>query len=204
MGDSARTKRREQLKRWAGSCTDKASALPRRRGDALERGSEEPEADLQDPPTEQPILRGDESSPLLKRRWVKPLWGTVEHNLSALLASFAPRSLSEEWEEDLCGDYKWTTSSCLLAWLLYSSPCIKALYGQSDGCGNSKGPWYLSLMLVLGTLKRCSTFDKLNRNGVVLLLLTGHLLEFTHHCVAANSRTTLFRYVSIVCFLNPV
>uniref|UniRef100_A0A3Q3DPK2 Protein phosphatase 1 regulatory subunit n=1 Tax=Hippocampus comes TaxID=109280 RepID=A0A3Q3DPK2_HIPCM len=70
MGDSARTKRREQLKRWAGSCTDKASALPRRRwrGDALERGSEEPEADLQDPPTEQPILRGDESSPLLKRR----------------------------------------------------------------------------------------------------------------------------------------
>ncbi|XP_051939820.1 protein phosphatase 1 regulatory subunit 12C isoform X3 [Hippocampus zosterae] len=70
MGDSARTKRWEQLKRWAGSCTDKASALPRRRwrGDALERGSEEPEADLQDPPTGQPILRGDESSPLLKRR----------------------------------------------------------------------------------------------------------------------------------------
>uniref|UniRef100_A0A3Q1EAK8 Protein phosphatase 1, regulatory subunit 12C n=1 Tax=Acanthochromis polyacanthus TaxID=80966 RepID=A0A3Q1EAK8_9TELE len=31
MGDSARTKRREQLKRWAGSCTDKSSDVPRRR-----------------------------------------------------------------------------------------------------------------------------------------------------------------------------
>uniref|UniRef100_A0A8C6SLB1 Protein phosphatase 1, regulatory subunit 12C n=1 Tax=Neogobius melanostomus TaxID=47308 RepID=A0A8C6SLB1_9GOBI len=28
MGDSATTKRQEQLKRWAGSCTDKASAVP--------------------------------------------------------------------------------------------------------------------------------------------------------------------------------
>ncbi|CAN9510827.1 unnamed protein product [Ophioblennius macclurei] len=31
MGDSARSKRREQLKRWAGSCTDRASDVPRRR-----------------------------------------------------------------------------------------------------------------------------------------------------------------------------
>ncbi|XP_061833092.1 protein phosphatase 1 regulatory subunit 12C [Nerophis lumbriciformis] len=70
MGDSARTKRREQLKRWAGSCTDKASASPRRRwrGDAEERGTEEREAENQDPPREQPRFREDESSPLLKRR----------------------------------------------------------------------------------------------------------------------------------------
>ncbi|XP_049577661.1 protein phosphatase 1 regulatory subunit 12C isoform X1 [Syngnathus scovelli] len=70
MGDSAKSKRREQLKRWAGSCTDKASALPRRRwrGDAVERGTEESEAELQEPPSEQLISRSDESSPLLKRR----------------------------------------------------------------------------------------------------------------------------------------
>ncbi|XP_077574187.1 protein phosphatase 1 regulatory subunit 12C [Stigmatopora nigra] len=70
MGDSARTKRREQLKRWAGSCTDKASAVPRRRwrGDAAERGSQEPEAELRQPPCEEPVSGGDESSPLLKRR----------------------------------------------------------------------------------------------------------------------------------------
>ncbi|XP_061882708.1 protein phosphatase 1 regulatory subunit 12C [Entelurus aequoreus] len=70
MGDSARTKRREQLKRWAGSCTDKASASPRRRwrGDAEERGTKEREAENQDPPREQPRFREDESSPLLKRR----------------------------------------------------------------------------------------------------------------------------------------
>ncbi|KAF0037876.1 hypothetical protein F2P81_010750 [Scophthalmus maximus] len=70
MGDSARTKRREQLKRWAGSCTDKASAVPRRRwrGDA-EDGAGEPEAELSDPPREQPVSVGtDEVSPLLKRR----------------------------------------------------------------------------------------------------------------------------------------
>ncbi|XP_077381714.1 protein phosphatase 1 regulatory subunit 12C isoform X1 [Festucalex cinctus] len=70
MGDSARTKRLEQLKRWAGSCTDKASALPRRRwrSDAVERGTEEPEAEQQQPPSEQRISRSDESSPLPKRR----------------------------------------------------------------------------------------------------------------------------------------
>ncbi|XP_022595794.1 protein phosphatase 1 regulatory subunit 12C-like [Seriola dumerili] len=67
MGDSARTKRREQLKRWAGSCTDKASAVPRRRwrGDAEDRAGE-PEAELNDPPGEQSV--SDEISPILKRR----------------------------------------------------------------------------------------------------------------------------------------
>ncbi|XP_031140454.1 protein phosphatase 1 regulatory subunit 12C isoform X2 [Sander lucioperca] len=70
MGDSARTKRREQLKRWAGSCTDKALAVPRRRwrGDA-ENGAREPGAELSDPPKDQPVCVGrDEISPLLKRR----------------------------------------------------------------------------------------------------------------------------------------
>ncbi|KAK9540326.1 hypothetical protein VZT92_002787 [Zoarces viviparus] len=70
MGDSARTKRREQLKRWAGSCTNKASAVPRRRwrGDA-ENGAGEPEAQFNDPPRDQPVCVGiDEISPLLKRR----------------------------------------------------------------------------------------------------------------------------------------
>ncbi|KAG8015038.1 Protein phosphatase 1 regulatory subunit 12C [Nibea albiflora] len=70
MGDSARTKRREQLKRWDGSCTDKASAVARRRwrGDA-ENGSGEPEAELGVPPRNQPVCVGrDETSPLLKRR----------------------------------------------------------------------------------------------------------------------------------------
>ncbi|XP_060948127.1 protein phosphatase 1 regulatory subunit 12C isoform X2 [Limanda limanda] len=70
MGDSARTKRREQLKRWSGSYTDKASAVPRRRwrGDA-EEGAGEPEAEPSDPPREQPGSVGSEEvSPLLKRR----------------------------------------------------------------------------------------------------------------------------------------
>ncbi|XP_070772467.1 protein phosphatase 1 regulatory subunit 12C [Enoplosus armatus] len=70
MGDSARTKRREQLKRWAESCTNKASAVPRRRwrGDA-ENGAGEPEAELSDPPRDQLGSVGrDETSPLLKRR----------------------------------------------------------------------------------------------------------------------------------------
>ncbi|XP_071360694.1 protein phosphatase 1 regulatory subunit 12C isoform X1 [Trachinotus anak] len=67
MGDSAKTKRREQLKRWAGSCTDKASAVPRRRwrGDAEDRAGE-PEAELSDPPGEQPV--SNEISPILKPR----------------------------------------------------------------------------------------------------------------------------------------
>uniref|UniRef100_A0A096M839 Protein phosphatase 1 regulatory subunit n=1 Tax=Poecilia formosa TaxID=48698 RepID=A0A096M839_POEFO len=42
MGDTAKTKRREQLKRWAGSSTDRASDVPRRRwrGDAGEAEAE--------------------------------------------------------------------------------------------------------------------------------------------------------------------
>ncbi|CAK6975742.1 protein phosphatase 1 regulatory subunit 12C [Scomber scombrus] len=69
MGDSARTKRREQLKRWAGSGTDKASAVPRRRwrGDA-ENGATETEAELCDPPRDQQVSGRDGTSPLLKRR----------------------------------------------------------------------------------------------------------------------------------------
>lgn len=71
MGDSARTKRREQLKRWAGSCTDKAPAVPRRRwrGDADERPGE-PEAEFSHPTRDQPVSLGrEETSPLLKRRY---------------------------------------------------------------------------------------------------------------------------------------
>lgn len=60
MGD-ARTKRREQLKRWAGSSTDRASDVPRlrlrRRGDAG-NGEGEPEAELDDPPKDQPLSGG--------------------------------------------------------------------------------------------------------------------------------------------------
>ncbi|KAM8878945.1 protein phosphatase 1 regulatory subunit 12C [Spinachia spinachia] len=70
MGDSARTKRREQLKRWAGSCTNKASAVPRRRwrGNA-QNGAREPEAQFGEPPRDQSVCAGtDEISPLLKRR----------------------------------------------------------------------------------------------------------------------------------------
>lgn len=71
MGDSARSKRREQLKRWAGSCTDKASDVPRRRwrGDGAEDGAKEPWAEFQEPPREQQQAAGrDENCPLLKRR----------------------------------------------------------------------------------------------------------------------------------------
>lgn len=73
MGDSARAKRREQLKRWDGSCTDRASAVARRRWrregdeDDAENGAGEPEAELRDPPRDQPGS-GGETSPLLKRR----------------------------------------------------------------------------------------------------------------------------------------
>nr|XP_020449792.1 protein phosphatase 1 regulatory subunit 12C isoform X1 [Monopterus albus]XP_020449793.1 protein phosphatase 1 regulatory subunit 12C isoform X1 [Monopterus albus] len=70
MGDAARTKRREQLKRWAGSCTDKASVVPRRRwrGDT-DDGAGEPEPELSNSPKDQPVSGGkDETSPLLKRR----------------------------------------------------------------------------------------------------------------------------------------
>lgn len=49
MGDSARIKRREQLKRWHGSCTDKASpsVRPGWRSDA-ENGPGDPKAELSD------------------------------------------------------------------------------------------------------------------------------------------------------------
>ncbi|XP_063739348.1 protein phosphatase 1 regulatory subunit 12C isoform X2 [Eleginops maclovinus] len=70
MGDSARSKRREQLKRWASSCTNKASDVPRRRwrGDA-ENGAVDPEAEPSEPPREQPVCGGrDETSPQFKRR----------------------------------------------------------------------------------------------------------------------------------------
>ncbi|XP_056136128.1 protein phosphatase 1 regulatory subunit 12C [Lampris incognitus] len=43
MGDSAKAKRREQLKRWSGSCTDREPAVPRRRwrGDVEDGGDPE-------------------------------------------------------------------------------------------------------------------------------------------------------------------
>ncbi|KAM4751405.1 protein phosphatase 1 regulatory subunit 12C [Anableps anableps] len=68
MGDTAKTKRREQLKRWAGSCTDRASDVPRRRwrGDAGEAEGEA-EAELSgDPPGEQQreSTDRDESNPI--------------------------------------------------------------------------------------------------------------------------------------------
>uniref|UniRef100_A0A672FCV6 Protein phosphatase 1 regulatory subunit 12C-like n=1 Tax=Salarias fasciatus TaxID=181472 RepID=A0A672FCV6_SALFA len=59
MGDSARTKRREQLKRWTGSCTDRASDVPRRRW----VGDGEPEAE-----ESEPSAGRDEASPGLRRR----------------------------------------------------------------------------------------------------------------------------------------
>ncbi|CAL1602214.1 unnamed protein product [Knipowitschia caucasica] len=71
MGDSARTKRREQLQRWAGSSTDKAPAVPRRRwrGD----GEKHPEAshhNSEDPPTtSKPVSEeAPQISPYTKRR----------------------------------------------------------------------------------------------------------------------------------------
>lgn len=70
MGDTARTKRREQLKRWAGSCTDKASAVPRRgwKGDAA-MGATNSEAKLCDQPRDESESAGrEQTSPLLKRR----------------------------------------------------------------------------------------------------------------------------------------
>uniref|UniRef100_A0A1A8HHP2 Protein phosphatase 1, regulatory subunit 12C n=1 Tax=Nothobranchius korthausae TaxID=1143690 RepID=A0A1A8HHP2_9TELE len=73
MGDTAKAKRREQLKRWNGSSTDKASDVPRRRrrGDAA-HGAGEAEAEQSDPPGEQPeSAGGDGSSPNLKQRFRK-------------------------------------------------------------------------------------------------------------------------------------
>uniref|UniRef100_A0A3B5KGW7 Protein phosphatase 1, regulatory subunit 12C n=1 Tax=Takifugu rubripes TaxID=31033 RepID=A0A3B5KGW7_TAKRU len=70
MGDSARTKRREQLKRWAGSSTDRAPAAARRRWrTAVENGSAEAEAVLGNTLTDPSVsVSREETSPLLKRR----------------------------------------------------------------------------------------------------------------------------------------
>ncbi|KAM9313827.1 protein phosphatase 1 regulatory subunit 12C isoform 2-T2 [Pholidichthys leucotaenia] len=74
MGDAAKTKRREQLKRWAGSCTDRTSDVPRRRwrgdpGDGGDGEGGEPEAELDDPQRDKPVFEGrNESSPGLRQR----------------------------------------------------------------------------------------------------------------------------------------
>lgn len=70
MGDSARTKRREQLKRWTGSSTDRAPAAARRRWrTAVENGSAEAEAVLGNSPRDPSVsVSREETSPLLKRR----------------------------------------------------------------------------------------------------------------------------------------
>ncbi|MEQ2254934.1 hypothetical protein ILYODFUR_008750 [Ilyodon furcidens] len=61
MGDTAKTKRREQLKRWAGSCTDRTSDVPRRRW----RGDAEAEPSCDPPVEQQPDPPGrDEISPI--------------------------------------------------------------------------------------------------------------------------------------------
>ncbi|MEQ2171347.1 hypothetical protein GOODEAATRI_009704 [Goodea atripinnis] len=61
MGDTAKTKRREQLKRWAGSCTDRTSDVPRRRW----RGDAEAEPSCDPPVEQQPDPAGrDEISPI--------------------------------------------------------------------------------------------------------------------------------------------
>lgn len=70
MADSARTKRREQLKRWSGSSTDRAPAEVHqrwRRGGHNDSG--EAEAELGDT-LRDPSVSGsrEETSPLLKRR----------------------------------------------------------------------------------------------------------------------------------------
>ncbi|XP_017297110.1 protein phosphatase 1 regulatory subunit 12C [Kryptolebias marmoratus] len=70
MGDTAKSKRREQLKRWAGSSTDRASDVPRRRrrGDAADRAAEAA-AEPSERPGEHPETAGrDGSSPVLRRR----------------------------------------------------------------------------------------------------------------------------------------
>lgn len=70
MGDSARTKRREQLKRWSGSSTDRAPAeVHRRWRSGVENDSGEAEAELGDTLRDPSVSASrDETSPLLKRR----------------------------------------------------------------------------------------------------------------------------------------
>uniref|UniRef100_A0A667XR96 Protein phosphatase 1, regulatory subunit 12C n=1 Tax=Myripristis murdjan TaxID=586833 RepID=A0A667XR96_9TELE len=78
MGDAAKAKRREQLKRWAGSCTDREPAVPRRRWRGDAEDGEESEAVNNEQPRDQ-CVGGDgsdtnsreasePSSHLLKRR----------------------------------------------------------------------------------------------------------------------------------------
>ncbi|MEQ2281355.1 hypothetical protein AMECASPLE_029429 [Ameca splendens] len=61
MGDTAKAKRREQLKGWAGSCTDRTSDVPRRRwrGDAEAEPSCDPQVEQQPDPAGR-----DEISPI--------------------------------------------------------------------------------------------------------------------------------------------
>ncbi|XP_061581106.1 protein phosphatase 1 regulatory subunit 12C [Cololabis saira] len=66
MGDSARSRRREQLQRWAGSGTDTASALPRRRRRG--RGAGAGPEDAPPGPGGDEEQGRDEGSPGLRRR----------------------------------------------------------------------------------------------------------------------------------------
>lgn len=71
MGDSARIKRREQLKRWDGSCTDRASAVARRRWRSdVENGPGDPEAELGEPIKEHSGSGSGEETggPVVKKR----------------------------------------------------------------------------------------------------------------------------------------
>lgn len=70
MGDSARIKRREQLKRWDGSCTDKASAVARRRWRSdVENGSGDPQAELGEPTKEHSGSGSrEDTGPVVKKR----------------------------------------------------------------------------------------------------------------------------------------
>lgn len=70
MGDSARIKRREQLKRWDGSCTDRASAVARRRWQSdVENGPGDPEAELGEPVKEHSGSGSrEETGPVIKKR----------------------------------------------------------------------------------------------------------------------------------------
>lgn len=58
MGDVAKAKRREQLKRWSGSSTDREPPVPRQRwrGDVVDTGESEgsQDADGNKPPTGEP------------------------------------------------------------------------------------------------------------------------------------------------------
>lgn len=76
MGDSARKKRREQLKRWAGSSTDRTPAAARRRWRLqAENGPGEEEAEPGSARRDPPVSEGrEETGPLLKRRLEPPCY----------------------------------------------------------------------------------------------------------------------------------